>query len=154
MEENVNMVDENLNLNTNEEEEEVVEVEMVDNDKYLRLASEYENYKRRTTKEKEEYFKNANQKLLLDILPTLDNFERAGDLEEGILLIYTNLKNTLSRNGVKEIEAKGLVFNPDTMEAITQIPMEGMSGKVVDVVEKGYEISGKILRFSKVVVGS
>ena len=153
MEENVNMVDENLNLNTNEEEE-VVEVEMVDNDKYLRLASEYENYKRRTTREKEEYFKNANQKLLLDILPTLDNFERAGDLEEGILLIYTNLKNTLSRNGVKEIEAKGLVFNPDTMEAITQIPMEGMSGKVVDVVEKGYEISGKILRFSKVVVGS
>lgn len=152
MEENVNTVDENLNLNTNEEE--VVEVEMVDNDKYLRLASEYENYKRRTTKEKEEYFKNANQKLLLDILPTLDNFERAGDLEEGILLIYTNLKNTLSRNGVKEIEAKGLVFNPDTMEAITQIPMEGMSGKVVDVVEKGYEISGKILRFSKVVVGS
>ena len=153
MEENVNMVDENLNLNTNEEEE-VVEVEMVDNDKYLRLASEYENYKRRTTKEKEEYFKNANQKLLLDILPTLDNFERAGDLEEGILLIYTNLKNTLSRNGVKEIEAKGLVFNPDTMEAITQIPMDGMSGKVVDVVEKGYEISGKILRFSKVVVGA
>lgn len=153
MEENVNMVDENLNLNTNEEEE-VVEVEMVDNDKYLRLASEYENYKRRTTREKEEYFKNANQKLLLDILPTLDNFERAGDLEEGVLLIYTNLKNTLSRNGVKEIEAKGLVFNPDTMEAITQIPMEGMSGKVVDVVEKGYEISGKILRFSKVVVGS
>lgn len=152
MEENVNMVDENLNLNTNEEE--VVEVEMVDNDKYLRLASEYENYKRRTTKEKEEYFKNANQKLLLDILPTLDNFERAGDLEEGILLIYTNLKNTLSRNGVKEIEAKGLVFNPDTMEAITQIPMDGMSGKVVDVVEKGYEISGKILRFSKVVVGA
>ena len=152
MEENVNMVDENLNLNTNEEE--VVEVEMVDNDKYLRLASEYENYKRRTTKEKEEYFKNANQKLLLDILPTLDNFERAGDLEEGILLIYTNLKNTLSRNGVKEIEAKGLVFNPDTMEAITQIPMEGMSGKVVDVVEKGYEISGKILSYSKVVVGA
>jgi molecular chaperone GrpE len=150
MEENVNNVDENLNLNT----EEVVEVEIVDNDKYLRLASEYENYKRRTTKEKEEYFKNANQKLLLDILPTLDNFERAGDLEEGVLLIYTNLKNTLSRNGVKEIEAKGLVFNPDTMEAITQIPMEGMSGKVVDVVEKGYEISGKILRFSKVVVGS
>lgn len=150
MEENVNNVDENLNLNT----EEVVEVEIVDNDKYLRLASEYENYKRRTTKEKEEYFKNANQKLLLDILPTLDNFERAGDLEEGVLLIYTNLKNTLSRNGVKEIEAKGLVFNPDTMEAITQIPMDGMSGKVVDVVEKGYEISGKILRFSKVVVGA
>ena len=150
MEENVNNVDENLNLNT----EEVVEVEIVDNDKYLRLASEYENYKRRTTKEKEEYFKNANQKLLLDILPTLDNFERAGDLEEGVLLIYTNLKNTLSRNGVKEIEAKGVVFNPDTMEAITQIPMDGMSGKVVDVVEKGYEISGKILRFSKVVVGA
>lgn len=150
MEENVNNVDENLNLNT----EEVVEVEIIDNDKYLRLASEYENYKRRTTKEKEEYFKNANQKLLLDILPTLDNFERAGDLEEGVLLIYTNLKNTLSRNGVKEIEAKGLVFNPDTMEAITQIPMDGMSGKVVDVVEKGYEISGKILRFSKVVVGA
>jgi molecular chaperone GrpE len=69
-------------------------------------------------------------------------------------LIYTNLKNTLIRNGVKEIEAKGLVFNPDTMEAITQIPMDGMSGKVVDVVEKGYEISGKILRFTKVVVGA
>jgi molecular chaperone GrpE len=152
MEENVNNVDENLNLNTNEEES--VDVEMVENDKYLRLASEYENYKRRTTKEKEEYFKNANQKILLDILPTLDNFERAGDLEEGVLLIYTNLKNTLIRNGVNEIEAKGLVFNPDTMEAITQIPMDGMSGKVVDVVEKGYEISGKILRFTKVVVGA
>jgi molecular chaperone GrpE len=149
-----NLVDENQKLEDEVVSTEILDVEMVENDKYLRLASEYENYKRRTTKEKEEYFKNANQKILLDILPTLDNFERAGDLEEGVLLIYTNLKNTLIRNGVNEIEAKGLVFNPDTMEAITQIPMDGMSGKVVDVVEKGYEISGKILRFTKVVVGA
>ena len=136
-------------------QKESILVDMIEKDIYLRLASEYENYKRRTTKEKEDYFKTSNEKVLLDIiLPTIDNFERAGILDEGLELIYTNLKNSLSRYNVKEIDTKGLEFNPDTMEAITSISIDGMSGKVVDVIEKGYEINNKVLRFSKVVVGA
>ena len=130
-------------------------VEMIEKEKYLRLYSDFENYKRRNIKEKEDYFKNANQKIILDvILPILDNFERAGELETGVRLIFDNLKNNLNKYGIKEVESKGLDFNPDIMEAITQISVENMSGKVVDIVEKGYELNGKIIRFAKVVVGS
>ena len=128
--------------------------EMIEKDKYVRLYSEFENYKRRTLKEKEDYYKSANQKILNDILPTLDNFERAGELEKGIKLIYDNLRKSLEKHGVKEVEVKGLDFNSDTMEALTQISAgEDMKGKVVDVIEKGYEINGKIFRYAKVVIG-
>jgi molecular chaperone GrpE len=133
---------------------EEIQPEMVEKDKYLRLYSDFENYKRRTLKEKEDFYKTATQKIISDILPTLDNFERAGELEQGIKLIYDNLKNTLEKHGVKEVNVKGEVFNSDTMEALTQIISgEDLKGKVVDVIEKGYEVNGKIFRFAKVVVG-
>lgn len=136
-----------------------IKVEMVEKSTYVRLYSEFENFKRRTQKEKEDYTKTAIQKVVVDILPSLDNFERAiattGELEKGIQLIFDNLKKTLEKYGVKEVDAKGLVFDADTMEALTQIPSgDEMKGKVVDVIEKGYELNGKIVRFAKVVVGA
>ncbi len=139
----------------NEQTIETPQVEMIEKDKYLRLYAEFENYKRRIHIEKSDYLKSASQKVLVDIIPTLDNFERAGELEEGLKLIYEGLKKTLEKHGVKEVESKGLEFNTDTMEALTQIPMgDEMKGKVVDVIEKGYELNGKIIRFAKVVVGA
>jgi len=156
MKENENLEEIVLKEETeNLEEIKPIEVEMVEKQKYLLLYSDFENYKRRTQKEKEEYSSVANKKILLDILPTLDNFERAGALEDGIQLIYDNLKKTLTKSGLKEVEAKGLVFDPDMMEAITQIAADvDMVGKIVDVVEKGYMLNGKIIRFAKVVVGA
>jgi molecular chaperone GrpE len=156
MVENTKETDETLNQNETlaEETVKVPETEMIEKEKYVRLYSEFENYKRRTQKEKEEYLKTANQKMAVDIIPSLDNFERAGKLETGVQLIYDNLKKTLERYGVKEVDAKGLDFNADTMEALTQIPAgDDLKGKVVDVVEKGYELNGKVIRFAKVVVG-
>lgn len=148
-----------VNFETVEEITEEVEVEMIEKDKYIRLYSEFENFKRRTQKEKDDYFKSASQKVLLDIIPTLDNFERAGvnngEFDKGVVLIYEGLKKTLEKHGVKEVEAKGLDFNSDIMEALTQISAgDEMKGKVVDVVEKGYELNGKVIRFAKVVVGA
>lgn len=130
------------------------DVEMIEKEKYVRLYSEFENYKRRTQKEKEEYIKNANQKVLLDIIFTIDNFERAGELEQGMKLIYDGLKKTLDKYGVKELSVKGLKFNSDTMEALSQVPSGSeFKEKVIDVIEKGYELNGKIIRFAKVIVG-
>lgn len=149
----------NLNEIVSEEIKEEVKSETpdlniwIEKEKYLRLLAEFENYKKRTQKEKEDFLKTSNLKIVLDILPTLDNFERAGKLEDGIKLIYDNLKKTLEKYNVKEVEVKGFDFNPDIMEAITQIPNEEMKGKVVDVIEKGYEMNGKIIRLPKVVVG-
>ena len=134
-------------------EEELNNNEYVEKDKYLRLASDFENYKRRSIKEKDLYIKSATQKILLDILPTIDNFERAVNLDSGIMLIYTNLKNVLFKNGITEIETNGLDFNSDTMEAISQILVDNMSNKVIEVVEKGYMLNGIVIRYSKVVVG-
>ena len=149
------LIDETQTNVDSETETTEVKVEMIEKDKFVRLYSEFENYKKRTQKEKEDYFKSATQKLLIDIIPTLDNFERAGELEEGIKLVYDNLKKVLERNGVKEVEVKGLVFDSDVMEALTQIPAgDELKGKVVDVVEKGYELNGKIIRFAKVIVGA
>ncbi len=97
------------------------QVEMIEKDKYVRLYSEFDNYKKRTQKEKEDFSKTSNQKLILEILPTLDNFERAGELPEGIKLVFDNLKKTLEKQGVKALDVKGLDFNSDVMEALTQI---------------------------------
>lgn len=133
-------------------------------DKFLRLFAEFENYKRRTTKERIELFKTANQDVLLALLPVLDDFDRAileinksGDelLSKGVELIFDKLKSTLVSKGLEEVEVKaGDAFDADFAEAITQIPAPEMKGKVVDVLEKGYKLGDKIIRFPKVVIGN
>jgi len=135
------------------------------NDKYLRLAAEYDNYRRRTLKEKMELSKSAGEDILVNILPVMDDFERglvtidqAKDInavKEGIHLIYNKFREFLKQRGIKEIEAKEKEFDTDLHEAITKIPApnEELKGKVVDVVEKGYYLNEKIIRFSKVVIG-
>lgn len=134
-------------------------------DKYLRLYSEFENFRRRTTKEKIELINSANENLLKNLLPVLDDFERAEssfkDLNtkeaEGFLLIYNKYKKVIEQTGVKVMDLRtGDEFNADRQEAITQVPVEDekKKGKIVDVVEKGYILNDKVIRFAKVVVGS
>jgi molecular chaperone GrpE len=137
------------------------------NDKYLRLSAEYDNFRKRSLKEKMEMIKTAGQDILISILPVIDNFERAlksintdnteesKAIREGIDLIYNNFKDFLSQRGVKEIDALGKSFDTDHHEAITKIPapQEELKGKVIDVIEKGYLMHDKVIRFSKVVVG-
>jgi len=134
-------------------------------DKHLRLFAEFENYKRRTSKERMELFKTANQEVLQAILPVLDDFDRAlieisksedENLLKGVTLIHEKLKNTLTSKGLEEVEVRaGDTFNADFAEAITQIPApsDKMKGKIVDVLEKGYKLGDKIIRFPKVVIG-
>jgi len=136
------------------------------NDKYLRLFSEFDNYRKRTQKEKLELFKTAAEDVITALLPVLDDFERAlktgGDADvdrnhrEGIELIYNKLKNTLVQKGLKPMDVLGEEFNTDFHEAITNIPAPSpeMKGKVVDVVEKGYMLNDKVIRFARVVVGN
>ena len=135
-------------------------------DKFLRLFAEFENYKRRTTKERIELFKTANQEVLLAMLPILDDFDRAiveisksedESLVKGVELIHEKLKGTLVTKGLEQVDVKaGDAFNADFAEAITQIPAasDKMKGKIVDVVEKGYKLGDKIIRFPKVVIGN
>jgi molecular chaperone GrpE len=135
------------------------------NDKYLRLAAEYDNYRKRTLKEKMDLSKSAGADILVNILPIMDDFERgleqidkSKDIEgvkEGVQLIYNKFGEFLKQRGIKEIEAKEKDFDTDMHEAITKIPApkEELKGKVVDVVEKGYYMNEKVIRFSKVVVG-
>lgn len=132
-------------------------------DKFLRLFAEFENYKRRTTKERIELFKTANQEVLLALLPVLDDFDRAMIeinksedelLSKGVELIFDKLKTTLVSKGLEEVDVKtGDAFDADFAEAITQIPAPKMKGKIVDVLEKGYKLGDKIIRFPKVVIG-
>lgn len=135
------------------------------NDKYLRLSAEFDNYRKRTLKEKAELTKSAGEQILEKILPVMDNFERALQsmetatdvpaLREGVQLIYTTFRDFLSQHGVKEIECVNTDFNPDLQEAVTKIPVpsEEMKGKVVDCIQKGYTLYDKVIRFPKVVVG-
>ena len=133
-------------------------------DKYLRLYSEFENFRRRTSKEKIEMIDSANKELLSDILPVIDDFERASksikkenesDLE-GYILIYQKLINTLEKYNVKKmVIKKGDEFDSEFHEAITSTPSEKKyKGKIIDVIENGYHIGDNILRFAKVVTGS
>ena len=134
-------------------------------DKYLRLFAEFENYKRRTAKERMDLFKTANQEVLQSMLPVMDDFDRAlaeikktddDVLLQGVELIHEKLKNTLVSKGLEEVEIKvGDIFNADFAEAITQIPAPSpnLKGKIVDVIEKGYKLGDKIIRFPKVVIG-
>lgn len=135
------------------------------NDKYLRLSAEFDNYRKRTLKEKMELTKSAGEKIFVNILPVMDNFERAlksledaKDIEavkEGIDLIYTNFGDFLKHNGVEAIDAADVEFDTDLHEAVTKIPApsEEMKGKVVDCIQKGYKLNDKVIRYSKVVIG-
>lgn len=134
-------------------------------DRYLRLSAEYDNFRKRSLKEKIDLQKSANQNLLEAILPVADDFDRAMQsvdeakdikaVKEGLKLISGKFKGFLSQQGVKEIEAVNKEFDTDLHEAITKIPAPSkkLKGKVVDVVQKGYFLNDKVLRFSKVVIG-
>lgn len=134
-------------------------------DKYLRLFAEFENYKKRTSKERLELFKTAGQEVIQSILPVLDDFDRAlkelaksedNPLTEGMNLIHSKLKETLKNKGLEPMNVQaGDAFDADLHEAITQIPApsEEMKGKIIDVVEMGYTLGEKIIRYPKVVTG-
>jgi molecular chaperone GrpE len=135
------------------------------NDKYLRLSAEFDNYRKRTLKERAELLRTAGEQVLVEILPVVDNFERAlssmenaadvAALKEGVNLIYSTFKEFLSRNGVKEIVTRDAVFNTDLHEAMTMIPAPtpDQKGKVIDTIERGYVLHEKVIRFAKVIVG-
>ena len=126
------------------------------NDKYLRLYSEYENYRKRTTQEKADLLINGSREMMKAILPVIDDFERAlaATEDEGVKLIYNKMLKILEQKGLKAMEVKGEKFDENLHEAITRIPAaeEAQKGLVVDVVEKGYYLNDKVLRYAKVVV--
>jgi molecular chaperone GrpE len=136
------------------------------NDKYLRLYSEFENFRRRTAKERLDMMKTAGEDVFKLLLPIIDDFERARtnmetaadvpSVKEGVELIYHKMVTELQHKGLKPMAAKGEVFDPEIHEAITQIPAptEELKGKVVDEIEKGYYLNDKVIRYAKVVVGS
>jgi len=135
------------------------------NDKYLRMYSEFENFRRRTAREKLEVMKTAGGDIVRDLLPTLDDFERAiaaneknediDNIKEGFELIHHKLKHNLEQQGLKSMDSQGKEFDTEYHEAVTNIPApsEDLKGKVVDVAEKGYFFHDKVLRYAKVIVG-
>ena len=142
-------------------EEKLAEIQ----DKYLRLSAEFDNYRKRTLKEKMEMTKTAGESILLNILPVMDDFDRAikildeapdlKAMKDGINLIYSKLRDFLRQNGVKEIESGNRVFDTDLHEAITSIPVpeKKLKGKIVETIQKGYYLHDKVIRYSKVIVG-
>jgi molecular chaperone GrpE len=134
-------------------------------DKYLRLTAEFDNYRKRTLKERMEMMKSAGEDIFMNFLPIINNLERAKKsvddakeiepVKEGIDLIFKSIFDFLSSRGLKEIDAVGKDFDTDLHEALTKIPApeESLKGKVVDVIEKGYTLNDKVIRFAKVVVG-
>jgi molecular chaperone GrpE len=173
-EQEINNEQEAVQVEENQEvEAEVVQEEptpeeliQVEKDKFLRLFAEFENYKKRTTKERIELFKTAGQEVMTSLLPVVDDFERAlshieenketEELRKGVLLIYQKLYNTLELKGLSKVETKdGDTFDAEIHEAITQIPApsKDLKGKVIDCVEKGYKLGDKIIRYPKVVIG-
>lgn len=163
---------ENAETNTVEEEEELNEEEVLkaelakEKDKFLRLFAEFENFKRRTSKERVELFKTAGQDIMVSLLPVLDDFDRAlneisksedVELFKGVELISNKLKDTLKNKGLEQVEVKaGEVFDAEIHEAVTQIPAPDadMKGKIIDVIEKGFKLGDRIIRHPKVVVGN
>ncbi|TFZ67435.1 nucleotide exchange factor GrpE [Hymenobacter sp. UV11] len=134
-------------------------------DKYLRLAAEFENYKRRTAKERTDLFKTANQELMVALIPVLDDFDRArlhtqgtadpAALQNALDITYNKLSKTLQQKGLTAMDAKGGDFDAELHEAITQIPApsDDLRGKIVDEIEKGYYLGDKVIRHAKVVLG-
>lgn len=157
---------------TSEEEVEMTEEERLkeelgkEKDKFLRLFAEFENYKRRTSKERMELFKTAGQEVIVSLLPVMDDFDRAlkelsksedTEMFKGVELIKVKFRETLKSKGLQEVEvAVGDTFDAEIHEAITQIPApeETMKGKIIDVIEKGFKLGDRIIRHPKVVVGN
>ncbi|WP_395053865.1 nucleotide exchange factor GrpE [Flavobacterium sp.] len=171
---NEQVVEETVLENTVDQQEQAIELSVeeqlaqdlaAEKDKFMRLFAEFENYKKRTTKERIDLYKTANQEVLQAILPVLDDFDRAMIeivksedelLLKGVELIHEKLKSTLVSKGLEQVEVQvGDAFNADFAEAITQIPApnDKLKGKIVDVLEKGYKLGDKIIRFPKVVIG-
>ncbi|NVJ87836.1 MAG: nucleotide exchange factor GrpE [Flavobacteriaceae bacterium] len=160
-------VEENQEIKEDNKKEEPTAEELIqaEKDKFLRLFAEFENYKKRTTKERIELFKTASQELMTALLPIMDDFDRGlseikkakdKELLKGMQLINDKFKNTLTQKGLSEIEVKaGEDFDAEIHEAITQIPApsEDLKGKVIDCLEKGYKLGDKIIRYPKVVIG-
>lgn len=152
-------------------EEEVSELDQLKNelgeskDKHLRLYAEFENFKKRTVKEKLDLMRNAAQDTISNLLPVMDDFDRAKSsaedagteesFSEGVMLVYNKLHSTLENMGVTAMESTGEVFDPELHEAVTEIPApdESMKGKIVDTILTGYYLNDKIIRYAKVVVG-
>lgn len=171
------ITEENAQNSVNNTQEDVEELEEItpeeqlqeelakEKDKFLRLFAEFENYKKRTAKERIDLFKTANQDAIVSMLPVLDDFDRAmvqisksedKELLKGVELISDKLRNTLKAKGLDVVEVtEGDDFDSEIHEAITQIPApsDNLKGKVIDVVEKGYKLGDKIIRHPKVVVG-
>ena len=136
----------------------------LEKEKYLRLYSEFENFRRRTNKERLDWMQTASKDLMVELLPVVDDMERAmksmqqaGDVKsvEGMELVFKKLYTTLEKKGLKPMQAQGESFDPEIHEAVTQFeaPTEDMKGKVIDELEKGYFLNDKVIRFAKVVVG-
>lgn len=152
--------------NSKDEKDELLKKIEELNDKYLRLYSEYDNYRKRTIKERIELVKSAGEEVIKLILPVLDDFERAKvnmkqstdvqAIKEGVDLIYNKLRNILIQQGIEDMKTIGEVFNPELHEALTHIPAESeeQKGKIIDETQKGYILNGKIIRFPKVVVAN
>ena len=159
-------IDKNAELVENQVEEVNLEDQVKEErDKFLRLFAEFENYKRRTAKERIELFSTASEEVMVSLLPILDDFDRASaeiekdndnDIFKGVLLIKNKLFDSLKSKGLALIEVnKGDEFNADDHEAVTQIPAPSkkMEGKIIDVIEKGYKLGEKVIRYPKVVIG-
>lgn len=159
---------ENTAGNRSNEEAEIIQLEKQNaelKDKYLRLYAEFDNFKRRTVKEKLDLMRTAAQDTMTALLPVLDDFDRAKKnaeddkttevFTEGIQLVYQKLYSVLSQKGLEPMESTGESFDPELHEAVTEIPApsEDMKGKVIDTIEKGYKLGDKIIRHAKVVTG-
>ncbi|SFN87149.1 molecular chaperone GrpE [Bizionia echini] len=165
VDEQIKDINENSSEDTRTVEEQLTEELAHEKDKFLRLFAEFENYKRRTAKERSDLFKTASQDVIVSLLPVLDDFDRAyteiakteeKDLLKGVELIKNKFRNTLENKGLELMNLQaGDEFNADNHEAITQIPApnDSLKGKIIDVVEKGYKLGDKIIRFPKVVIG-
>lgn len=165
-------MDETLNAETSVVEnelsgEEKLKAELVTaNDKYLRLFAEFDNFRRRTTKERVDLLQTAGKEIIVSLLPVMDDFERAirsmdnatdvDAVKAGVELIYNKLSSTLTQKGLKPMAALGETFDADIHEAITNVPAptDDLKGKVIDEMEKGYYLGDKVVRFAKVIVGA
>lgn len=163
---NEEIVDQDAIQNEEQEDQNELEIELAEaKDKYLRLYAEFENFKRRNTKERLALISSAAQDTMSSLLPILDDFDRAKKSAEddandetftdGVNLVYQKLYKTLENKGLKKMESTGEAFDPELHDAITKIPSpsEDLKGKVVDTVEPGYYLGEKIIRYAKVVVG-
>ena len=153
-----------LPVTEEEAETEAGDPVQLEKEKYLRLYSEFENFRRRTNKERLDWMQTASKDLMVELLPVVDDMERAmksmqqaGDVKsvEGMELVFKKLYTTLEKKGLKPMQAQGESFDPEIHEAVTQFeaPTEEMKGKVIDELEKGYFLNDKVIRFAKVVVG-